>query len=251
MPVDDEINLDDPEGLTQNDIDRMSEQADELERIAYASEKNADAIKKNFDSIGKMTDGKNFKQINALTGEAKELDLGSVTNKELEEQILEIYEFMNEAKEKRKKINLDLEDGKQHRMRLDNELAKGFAKFNKELGVLDVATSNPIQFGKGKLLGFIGKAGAVGAIITMVVGLVQKMWEEYMQTFKAGGANDIRKLMEDRDKEMMEISDMIDRKSGKVFFSSTSSLSQGTVDISNTESLRDQVVRYQSFHLGE
>ena len=71
MPVDDEINLDDPEGLTQNDIDRMSEQADELERIAYASEKNADAIKKNFDSIGKMTDGKNFKQINALTGEAK------------------------------------------------------------------------------------------------------------------------------------------------------------------------------------
>ena len=72
-----------------------------------------------------------------------------------------------------------------------------------------------------------------------------------MQTFKAGGANDIRKLMEDRDKEMMEISDMIDRRSGKVFFSSTSSLSQGTVDISNTESLRDQVVRYQSFHLGE
>ena len=178
MPVDDEINLDDPEGLTQNDIDRMSEQADELERIAYASEKNAETIKKNFDIIGKMTDEKNFKQIGALTGEAKELDLGSITNKELEEQILEIYAWMNESKEKRKKINLDLEEGKQHRMRLDSELAKGFAKFNKELNVLDVATSNPIQFAKGKLLGFIGKAGAVGAIITMVVGLVQKMWGE-------------------------------------------------------------------------
>ena len=251
MPVDDEINLDDPEGLTQNDIDRMSEQADELERIAYTSEKNAETIKKNFDLIGKMTDGKNFKQVGALTGESKDLNIDSMSGADMKEQMATIVEELLESKKQRKKINLDLEDGKQHRMRLDNELAKGFSKFNRELGVLDMATSNPIQFGKGKLLGFIGKAGAVGAIITMVVGLVQKMWEEYMQTFKAGGANDIRKLMEDRDKEMMEISDMIDRKSGKVFFSSTSSLSQGTVDISNTESLRDQVVRYQSFHLGE
>ena len=251
MPVDDEINLDDPEGLTQNDIDRMSEQADELERIAYTSEKNAETIKKNFDLIGKMTDGKNFKQVGALTGESKDLNIDSMSGADMKEQMATIVEELLESKKQRKKINLDLEDGKQHRMRLDNELAKGFSKFNKELGVLDMATSNPIQFGKGKLLGFIGKAGAVGAIITMVVGLVQKMWEEYMQTFKAGGANDIRKLMEDRDKEMMEISDMIDRRSGKVFFSSTSSLSQGTVDISNTESLRDQVVRYQSFHLGE
>ena len=85
----------------------------------------------------------------------------------------------------------------------------------------------------------------------MVIGLVQKMWDEYMKSFKAGGANDIRKMMEDRDKEMMEINDMIDRKSGQVFFSTTSSLSQGEVNISNTEDLRDQMVRYQAFHLGE
>ena len=245
MPVDDEINLDNPEGLTQEDIDRMNEQAEELERIAYNSEKNAETIKKNL----KVFEEKSFKEIDAMTGEAKELNIGDDTD--LRKQIAEIHEWMDEAKEKRKKINLELEEGKEHRMRLDNEVAKGFAKFNKELGVLDVATSNPIQFGKGKLLGFIGKAGAVGAIITMVVGLVQKMWDEYMKSFRAGGANDIRKMMEDRDKEMMEINDMIDRKSGQVFFSSTSSLSQGTVDISNTESLRDQVVRYQAFHLGE
>ena len=245
MPVDDEINLDNPEGLTQEDIDRMNEQAEELERIAYNSEKNAETIKKNL----KVFEEKSFKEIDAMTGEAKELNIGDDTD--LRKQIAEIHEWMDEAKEKRKKINLELEEGKEHRMRLDNEVAKGFAKFNKELGVLDVATSNPIQFGKGKLLGFIGKAGAVGAIITMVVGLVQKMWDEYMKSFRAGGANDIRKMMEDRDKEMMEINDMIDRKSGQVFFSSTSSLSQGMVDISNTETLRDQVVRYQAFHLGE
>lgn len=248
MPVDDEINLDNPEGLTQEDIDRMVEQADELERIAYTSEKNAETVKKNL----KVFEDKSFKEINAMTGEAKELDFGSIGNDEdIRKQIAEIYEWMDEAKEKRKKINLDLEEAKNHRMRIDKEVARGFAKFNKELNTLDVATTNPIMFGKGKLLGFVGKAGAVGAIITMVVGLVQKMWQEYEKSFRAGGANDIRKLMEDRDKEMMEISDMIDRKSGQVFFSSTSSLSQGTVDISNTETLRDQVVRYQSFHLGE
>jgi hypothetical protein len=248
LPVDDEINLDNPEGLTQEDIDRMVEQADELERIAYTSEKNAETIKKNL----KVFEDKSFKEINAMTGEAKDLDFGSIGNDEdIRKQIAEIYEWMDEAKERRKKINLDLEEAKEHRMRIDKEVQKGFARFNKELNTLDVATSNPIMFGKGKLLGFIGKAGAVGAIITMVYGLVQKMWQEYEKSFKAGGANDIRKLMEDRDKEMMEINDIIDRKSGKVFFSSTSSLSQGTVDISNTETLRDQVVRYQSFHLGE
>jgi hypothetical protein len=245
LPVDDEINLDNPEGLTQEDIDRMNEQAEELERIAYNSEKNAETIKKNL----KVFEEKSFKEIDAMTGEAKELNIGDDTD--LRKQIAEIYEWMDEAKEKRKKINLQLEEGKEHRMRIDNEIAKGFAKFNQELSKLDVATSNPLQFAKGRILGIVGKAGPVGAIITMVIGLVQKMWDEYMKSFKAGGANDIRKLMEDRDKEMMEINDMINRKSGQVFFSSTSSLSQGTVDISNTESLRDQVVRYQSFHLGE
>ena len=47
MPVDDEINLDNPEGLTQNDIDRMVEQAEELRLVAENSEKSAETIKKN------------------------------------------------------------------------------------------------------------------------------------------------------------------------------------------------------------
>ena len=58
MPVDDEINLDNPEGLTQEDIDRMVEQADELERIAYTSEKNAETVKKNL----KVFENKSFKE---------------------------------------------------------------------------------------------------------------------------------------------------------------------------------------------
>ena len=119
MPVDDEINLDDPEGLTQNDIDRMSEQADELERIAYTSEKNAETIKKNFDIIGKMTNEKNFKQIGALTGESKDLDVGSVNNMDelqLKEQIASILEQLLEAKEARYKNEQQINSTRSHRL---------------------------------------------------------------------------------------------------------------------------------------
>ena len=58
MPVDDEINLNDPEGITQDDLDIMNEQAEELERIAYNSEKNAETIKKNL----KVFEEKSFKE---------------------------------------------------------------------------------------------------------------------------------------------------------------------------------------------
>ena len=63
MPVDDEINLDTPEGITQEDINRMNEQADELERIAEKSEENAEIIAKNM----RLFEGKSFKEIDAVT----------------------------------------------------------------------------------------------------------------------------------------------------------------------------------------
>ena len=84
MPVDDEINLDNPEGISKEDIDRMVEQADELERIAYTSEKNAETVKKNL----KVFENKSFKEINAMTGEAKNLNIGDDTD--IREKIAEI-----------------------------------------------------------------------------------------------------------------------------------------------------------------
>ena len=55
-------------------------------------------------------------------------------------------------------------------------------------------------------MGFVGKAGPIGAIaMTMVVQLVHKHYTmNICKSFKEGGANDIRKLMDDRDKEMMQ-----------------------------------------------
>lgn len=66
MPIDDEINL--SEGITQEDIDRMNEQADDLERIAENSERNVEIIKKNL----KVFEDKSFKEIGAVTGDVQE-----------------------------------------------------------------------------------------------------------------------------------------------------------------------------------
>ncbi|OYT27927.1 hypothetical protein B6U98_05935, partial [Thermoplasmatales archaeon ex4572_165] len=54
MPVDDEINLNDPEGLTQDDLDIMNREADELEELAEGAERNAEKIKKATDSLKGM-----------------------------------------------------------------------------------------------------------------------------------------------------------------------------------------------------
>ena len=96
----------------------------------------------------------------------------------------------------------------------------------------------------------IGKAGAYGAIALFVYKMVEQYWQSFQDSFKAGGANDIRKLMEDRDREMMELSDIVDRRAGRVFFTETTTLRQGSPNFSNTENLADQVSRYQLLHLG-
>ena len=100
-------------------------------------------------------------------------------------------------------------------------------------------------------MGFVGKAGPIGAIAMTIYSIAQTLWDEYMKSFKAGGANDIRKLMDDRDKEMAEMDDILNRRNGKVFFTAETTLKQGSPYSSNTSLLADQVLRYQALHLGE
>ena len=264
MPVDDEINLNDPEGLTQNDIDRMIEQADELERIAYASEKNADAIKKNFDSIGKMTDGKNFKQINALTGEAKELDLGSITNKELEEQILEIYAWMNEAKSERQS-NLDeinknkvkLTEADMERERILKEFKSMSGEVRNVYGQVSSFRGNPLGFGMGKIKGLLGKAGIYGAIAMVAWEMGESMYNQIMteikNQFKAGGVYDTRKMVEDQINEYNSIAYLSKIKSGQIIFTADAGqdLVQGQTDGAyNTRNLVDGHLRFIQLRAG-
>ena len=246
MPVDDEINLNDPEGLTQDDLDIMNRDADELAKLAEGAERNAEKIKKATDSLKKM----DFATKNIIQSEVQGTpnDMSSVDISTrlalVEQQLLEMGTHVKVNKESHK-------EAETHRHAIEKKMVKGFSKFESKFNEADQATSNPIGFGKNKIIGFIGKAGPYGAIAIMMYEMVVKLWENWKDTFKAGGINDIRKLMEDRDREMMEMQDLKNRRSGQVFFSSTSSLSQGSVDISSTESLRDQAVRYQALHLGE
>ena len=80
---------------------------------------------------------------------------------------------------------------------------------------------------------------------------LDKLWEQYEKSFKAGGVNDIRKLMDARDKEMAELDDILKRRNGEVFFTAETTLKQGNPYSSNTSLLADQVLRYQALHLGE
>ena len=253
MPVDDEINLDNPEGLTQNDIDRMVEQAEELRLVAENSEKSAETIKKNL----KVFEKRSFKEIDAITGEAKELDVNNMDALQLKEQIATILEQLLEAKEARakneaqiKQNKLLLERQQTTIQRLENEIQGAVRDLDSNIATFQSATNNPLGFGKGKIIGMVGKAGVYGAIALFVYKMVEQYWESFKDSFKAGGANDIRKLMEDRDREMMELSDIVDRRAGRVFFTETTTLRQGSPNFSNTENLADQVSRYQLLHLG-
>tara|TARA_B110000495_G_C23040896_1_gene624260 strand:+ start:322 stop:1089 length:768 start_codon:yes stop_codon:yes gene_type:complete len=253
LPVDDEINLDNPEGLTQNDIDRMVEQAEELRLVAENSEKSAETIKKNL----KVFEKRSFKEIDAITGEAKELDVNNMDTLQLKEQIATILEQLLEAKEARakneaqiKQNKLLLERQQTTIQRLENEIQGAVRDLDSNIATFQSATNNPLGFGKGKIIGMVGKAGVYGAIALFVYKMVEQYWESFKDSFKAGGANDIRKLMEDRDREMMELSDIVDRRAGRVFFTETTTLRQGSPNFSNTENLADQVSRYQLLHLG-
>ncbi len=135
MPVDDEINLDTPEGITQEDINRMNEQADELERIAEKSEENAEIIAKNM----RLFEGKSFKEIDAVTGDVASKEAGATGEiggdaeqriKDLEDRQTEILILLNEAKEGRennKKKLTELEKKQQEQMQQFNAVSGDIA----------------------------------------------------------------------------------------------------------------------------
>jgi len=256
MPVDEDFSLDNPEGITEDDIRKMNEEADELERIAEKSEKNAEKI----EEAKRKLEGMTFAQLNILD---KALDNqgaggGDLSREQLMDMVIEIYEELEKAKKERvdNKKEIDeskrkIEEAEKERKRLESMIKQDISgaegKFNEFLS----ASGNPMGFAKGKVLGMITKAGIGGFIIGVVIRIAETMWNEYLKTFQAGGINDIRKLMEDRDREMAELDDIIARRNGRVFFTADTDLKQGAPQFSNTERLRDQVLRYQALHLGE
>ena len=258
MPVDDEINLDDPEGITQNDIDRMVEQADELERIAYTSEKNAETIKKNI----KVFEGRSFKEIDAVTGEAKDLNIGDDTD--LRKQIAEIYEWMDEAKSERQS-NLDeinknkvkLTEADMERERILKEFKSMSGEVRNVYGQVSSFRGNPLGFGMGKIKGLLGKAGIYGAIAMVAWEMGESMYNQIMteikNQFKAGGVYDTRKMVEDQINEYNSIAYLSKIKSGQIIFTADAGqdLVQGQTDGAyNTRNLVDGHLRFIQLRAG-
>lgn len=272
MPVDEDINLDNPDGLTQDDLDRINEEGDKLEEVAIKAAKNAEIVKE----AKKELEGLSFAQLNILDkaiddrkfGEPKDLDDTIQTEKEkggvaadmtmVTEMIVNILAEQEKAKEERKKNKdaaeknaKEIKKAEAERKRIERENKKAIRDLEGGFDEVMGASSDPLSFAKGKIMGFVGKLGLAGVIVTVIYSMVNKFWKEYMKTFEAGGTNDIRKIMEDRDKEMMELNDILARRSGRVFFTGDVDLRQGAPQFSNTERLRDQVLRYQALHLGE
>lgn len=262
MPVDDEVNLDAPDGISQDDIDRMHSQADELERIADKSEANAEIIRKNM----KVFEGKSFKEIDAVTGDVASKESGATGEisgdaeqrlNEIEERQKEILILLNEAKEGREKNKKKLTE-------LEMKQQEQMQKFNQSSGDISniwtqgQSLKNPVAMGMQKLKGLAMRAGVYGAIAVFALEMVEKIVDEIVATikdqFKAGGVFDVRKVIENQVKEYQSLNYLTSIKNGNVIFTGDAGqdMVQGAVrGAFNTRDLRDGHLRHIQIYAGE
>lgn len=259
MPVDDEVNLDAPDGISQDDIDRMHSQADELERIADKSEANAEIIRKNM----KVFEGKSFKEIDAVTQNAKESSGKEISGdaeqrlNEIEERQKEILILLNEAKEGRennKKKLTELEKQQQEQMRQFNSTSGDISN----IWMQGQSMKRPVGMGMQKLKGLAMRAGVYGAIAVFALEMAEKIVDEIMATikdqFKAGGVFDTRKVIENQVKEYQSLNYLTSIKNGNVIFTGDAGqdMVQGAVrGAFNTRDLRDGHLRHIQMYAGE
>lgn len=277
MPVDEDINLDSPDGITAEDFRRLNEEADELEKIAKKAEENAKKIK---DS----TKGMNFAQLNLLeqgTGEeqlSKEqmMDLLIDVMKTMEESQKERKQnkqrITDEEKERKEDAKTEKELIKENTRRIKEEEKARKAAIKKEEdarkealrevrektgevseihGAINGMRNNPFGFGKSKVMGAIGKLGVYGVIAQFAIDLSQQVFNEVLtevkKQFGAGGVWDKRKMVEDVLNEYNSIAYLTRIKSGGVFFTADAGqdLRQGAPrNSNNTRDLRDGHVRF-------
>ena len=324
MPVDDDINLDDPEGITSEDIRRMDEQADELERIADNAEKNSDRILE----AKKKLEGMTFAEKNILDKilddrrqqyedeeeekEENEDKFKLKRDKELDEFEKEEEEKEENSREKRKNEMEGIKDNKEndHQEKLaktqKDESAKGMSreeladlvidilkeleKSKKErtenkkgveenkrgisanekkfaqiksdtqsaMGNIQGMRSSPINFGKSKILGTLGKLGIYGAIASFAIQMAEQVYNsvlsEIKAQFEAGGVWDRRKYILDVVGEYNSIDYLRKVKSGQVIFTADAGqdLRQGAPrGVFNTRDLRDGHLRFMQTHFNE
>jgi hypothetical protein len=264
MPVEKDVNLDNPDGLTQEDIDLIKRQAEELELYAENVEQNVEKVEKASKQIKESLSGMNLYQQDMMRsgpaqqgnpmgamGGAVPANGGGASQEEMQVMIADILKEMKKAEKERRENKLGLTEAQKARKELEGKIAGTLSSGEEHFNQVQAIGSDPFGVAKGKILGMVGKAGIYGFIALMVYRVAEQIWNEYMATFKPGGPNDIRKMMEDRDKEIAELSDILARNEGRVFFTADVTLGQGAPQMSNTERLRDGVMRYNALHLGE
>ena len=242
MPVDDEINLNDPEGITQEDLDIMNREADELEELAEGAERNAEKIKKATDSLK----GMDFATKNIIQSEVEgePTDMGAVDINirldELEKQLMEVAKVAQGQKKTDQEHSQAISDASKHRMEMEKSiqsaLNKGFGKVNEGFSFMN----NPIGKTKSVALGLLGKT-VVGAIAVMIIQQVQALYDQILtqikDMYKAGGVLDVRKDQLDSLKQVASIKSIIDMEQGRVMFTSETGeiLRQGIPQATNTQ----------------
>ena len=264
MPIDKDFNLDNPDGITDEDIREMEEQANEIEAIA----KRAEAAKEKIESVGAPIKDMSFAQLDVISkalsaeGGTRQADSGGgmagMGKEELMDLIIELMKTMEEAKEERKKINKKLTDAEKERKEFEKKVNEIKSEIGQGYQDISSFKANPFGFGKGKVMGMLGKAGIWGAVATFVIQTAEQVYNQVLSEvkaqFEAGGAWDKRKLVQDVLKEYNSIEYLTRIQAGGVFFTADAGqdLRQGAPRGSNnTRDLRDGHMKFLQFHFNE
>jgi len=261
LPIDKEIDLDDPDGISQEDIDIMNRQADELEEMAEGAERNAEKIEK----AKKAMEGMSFAQLNALNstglGEVGESGTGGGVSKgELYDIIIEILAEQEEAKKEREDNKKKITENEQAILDAKADIKQARAQVGQAQGVVGEINSfraSPVGAGKSKIMGMLGKFGVYGILAQFAIQMAEQTFNQVMTEikaqFKAGGVFDTRKMVQDQLLEYNTISYLTKLRSGQVFFTADAGqdLRQGAPrGTNNTRDLRDGHLRFIQFHAG-
>lgn len=169
----------------------------------------------------------------------------------MQQRIQQLEAQMLELEKGRKKID---NQSKKERMENTRKIAMNRKALAKAEGNIQEALSfsrNPMGAIMGRFRGAVGGAGMAGVIGLFALAVAEQVFEIIKKEFGPGGRFDVRKMMLDRDREIDDLQHIIDRRAGRVFFTGDIELKQGVVETSNTERLRDRMIRYQALHLGE
>ncbi len=265
MPVDEDINLDAPEGLTQSDIDELNRQANEVEQIAIKTERNVGIIKQNLEKLKGLEEGKDFVTRNAMQGNSEDIEnLGFTAGGSVNERIALLEEAVenliiasqtNKTGIKRNKKKLT--EAEMERAEMMEEFQKNKSQINEVYGEISSFRGSPLNFGKGKIKNLLGRAGLYGMIATfaweMGESLYKQIYSEIRSLFGKGGVYDTRKLVEDVVNEYHSINYLTKIKSGQVIFTADAGqdLAQGAVrGAYNTRDLRDGHLRFIQLRRG-